>query len=514
MVASHQWIIELEDEAATHQFAHEIAHIIRADDVLTLGGDLGVGKTTFARSLIRHLLNDQGLDVPSPTFTLMQVYNATFPVIHADLYRIAHPDELINLDWDETCDGAAVIVEWADKGGDYIPANRLNIEFQLKTTVSDTHRTVVMTAYGTWVERMKQARLVTDFLIATQWDDAERHFMLGDASTRAYERLIRADGQKAILMISPKRPDGPVIRQGKPYSAIAHLAEDMTAFIAIDKGLKDIGLNVPHIHAYDLDKGLAIIEDLGEGLCVDDQGPIADRYQVAIDALLVLHQHKMPDHIDIDGKPYTIPLYDMEALLIEAELFLDWYVPHIAKKDLSSAARATFVNIWRNCLTPLLKQPTQWVLRDYHSPNIIWCAERQGHERIGVIDFQDCVRGHPAYDVVSLLQDARVSVSDDIELNLLAHYVRSAKTRDDFNFIDFMVAYAVLGAQRATKIMGIFARLDQRDHKPHYLAHLPRVQAYLHKNIKHISLVPLREWFNTYLPELFNEPPRNAGDAT
>jgi aminoglycoside/choline kinase family phosphotransferase len=292
-----------------------------------------------------------------------------------------------------------------------------------------------------------------------------------------------------------------VLRQGKSYSALAHLAEDMTAFIAIDKGLQAAGIRVPDIYAYDVKKGLALLEDLGSGSCVDHDGPMVERYQEAVSVLAHLHHQNLPDRIRVDDIDYQIPVYDMEAQLIEVELFLDWYVPYILKKELSSAARALFISQWRNILSQCMDQPLQWVLRDYHSPNLLWCEEAEGLARIGVIDFQDCVRGHPAYDVVSLLQDARVSVPDEMELKLLAHYIRLRRPDPQFNFLKFTVAYAVLGAQRATKILGIFARLDQRDGKPHYLAHLPRVEAYFRKNIGHIAFQSLREWFATYLPD-------------
>jgi aminoglycoside/choline kinase family phosphotransferase len=145
-------------------------------------------------------------------------------------------------------------------------------------------------------------------------------------------------------------------------------------------------------------------------------------------------------------------------------------------------------------------------LRDYHSPNLIWLPEREGLARVGVIDFQDCVLGHPAYDVASLLQDARVSVSDELELRLLSHYaVTRSKADADFVMSDFAAAYAILGAQRATKILGIFTRLDRRDGKPAYLAHMPRVERYLIKNLEHPALAAIKGWYKTHLPRLIAE---------
>ena len=326
--------------------------------------------------------------------------------------------------------------------------------------------------------------------------------MLGDASTRAYERLTRPDGSKAILMISPPRPDGPPVRYGKPYSAIAKLAENIRPFIAIDRILRDDGLSAPQIYAADIESGFAVLEDLGSEGVVDDNGPIRERYAEAAGALAHIHARPRSDTVTMgDGSIYRIPPYDLDALLIEIELLLEWYAPHIAGAQLSSGQRATFVNLWRQIAIEIVNAPATWTLRDYHSPNLIWLAQREGVKRVGIIDFQDCVMGHPAYDVVSLLQDARVTVPDEMELRLLGHYAQLRRTNAaDFDMGGFARAYAILGAQRATKILGIFARLDKRDRKPQYLAHLPRVTRYLRKNLAHPALAPLREWHLANLP--------------
>ena len=157
------------------------------------------------------------------------------------------------------------------------------------------------------------------------------------------------------------------------------------------------------------------------------------------------------------------------------ELLVDWYLPRL-KASISSGAKAIFLNLWRQALVDVASAAPTWILRDYHSPNLLWLAQRNGLARIGILDFQDCVLGHPAYDVASLGQDARVDVPDDLELKLLAHYAKLRRDADSaFDMAAFAKAYAILAAQRATKILGIFARLDQRDGKPQYLAHLPRV---------------------------------------
>jgi aminoglycoside/choline kinase family phosphotransferase len=186
----------------------------------------------------------------------------------------------------------------------------------------------------------------------------------------------------------------------------------------------------------------------------------------------------------------------------------EWYAPGIRHASLDEAARSAFVALWREALEGAVPVRPTWTLRDYHSPNLIWLANREGLERVGVIDFQDAVMGHPAYDVASLLQDARVDASADFELRLLGLYVRERRARDpNFDMGAFATAYALLAAQRATKILGIFARLDKRDGKPGYLAHLPRIEGYLARNLAHPALAGLRDWHATHLPGLVPEEP-------
>jgi tRNA threonylcarbamoyl adenosine modification protein YjeE len=228
------WHMDLAGESETAMLARDIVEIVGANDVITLSGDLGAGKSTFARALVRRIVGDDEIEVPSPTFTLMQIYEGPkFPIVHADLYRIKSPGELTELGWDEAAEDALVLVEWPDRLGDAVTPDRLDIAFYVDAERPLDFRKVIVTGHGALAERLQRANAIRNLLQVSDWSKAKRTFMLGDASTRAYERLAKDDGSRAILMISPPRPDGPPVRFGKPYSAIARLAEDIVPFIAM-----------------------------------------------------------------------------------------------------------------------------------------------------------------------------------------------------------------------------------------------------------------------------------------
>ena len=267
------------------------------------------------------------------------------------------------------------------------------------------------------------------------------------------------------------------------------------------EGLRRLGYSAPALIAYSVEEGLALIEDFREATVADDGVPNNARYAEAVALLANLHGRELPETLSVGGEVYRLPIYDIEAMLVEVELALDWYAPSIARVATPSGARMQFLAIWRELLTPFLAGRTTWTLRDFHSPNLHWLAEREGFRRVGLLDFQDAAIGPPAYDLASLLQDARVDVPEDLEMRLAALYLRSrAKADSGFDAESFAAAYAAMGAQRATKILGLFARLDKRDGKPQYLRHLPRIERYLAKNLAHPLLAPLARWYQNHLP--------------
>jgi aminoglycoside/choline kinase family phosphotransferase len=306
-------------------------------------------------------------------------------------------------------------------------------------------------------------------------------------------------------MNAPRRPDGPPVRDGRPYSAIAHLAEDVKPYVAIARGLRERKFSAPELYEADLDQGLLILEDLGSDCIVegDPPVPIADRYAAAVDVLLALHAQTLPDRLPVaPGVVYRLPRYDMEAFLIEAELLLDWYLPS-RSVAVSDAIRAACVGLWREALAPVIETDLTWALRDYHSPNLLWLPARNGVARLGLLDFQDAQIGPAAYDLASLLQDARVSVPEAMESALFDRYTKARGAADPhFDAAAFASSYATLAAQRASKILGIFARLDRRDGKPQYLSHIPRVWTYLQRALAHPGLAPLKAWYGAHVPAM------------
>ena len=505
--------VALANEQATERLVTDIAAVLEPGDLVTLSGDLGAGKTAFARAMIRYLADNPDIPVPSPTFTLIQTYDLPrFPVVHADLYRLEGPGELAELGFDDLPQDAVVLLEWPDRAEGFLPPDRLDVAFTLNPQAGPDARKARITGYGAFAVRAERIPAVRRFLDASGYGQAERRRIQGDASTRSYERLWSGE-QRAILMNAPRYPDGPPVRDGKPYSAIAHLAEDIIPFVAMANGLRQRGFSAPQIYEAELADGLLIIEDLGPEPVVtgDPPAPIEDRYTAAVDALIALHSQELPGAIPVAPHViHALPAYDIDAYLIELELLLDWYLPRLGVA-VTDNMRDDYVALWVEALQVALEAESTWVLRDFHSPNLIWLPERQDIARVGLLDFQDAMMGPAAYDLASLLQDARVNVPELMEVSLLDHYVRNrGETDASFDPANFIGLYATLAAQRASKILGIFARLDRRDTKPQYIRHIPRIWGYLQRSLAHPALAMLQDWYslNVPAPESRPAPPR------
>lgn len=495
--------LALTNETATARLMADLALLIGPGDVITLSGDLGAGKTAAARALIRYLAGDDELEVPSPTFTLVQGYDLPpFPLVHADLYRINDPGELEEIGLSPLPDGAVALIEWPERAPGALPADRIDIALSHRPALGSSARAVEITGYGKAAAQVARLEMLQEFLDGAGYADAGRRRMPGDASTRSYARLVGDDGT-VILMNAPRRPDGPPIYQGKSYSAAVHLAEDVKPFVAIANGLRQHGFSAPAIHHADLDAGFLITEDFGIAGVIEGvpPAPIADRYQAATDLLATLHRQALPETLPLTpGTSYEIPLFDIDAQLVEVGLMPEWYLPDRGV-ELIGPVRAEFIAIWRELLARTATSPRTWVLRDFHSPNLIWLEERADIARVGIIDFQDAMLGPAAYDLVSLLQDARIDVAEPLELAMLTRYIKARRAADPmFDPASFAELYAIMSAQRNTRLLGTFARLNRRDGKPQYLRHQPRIWTYLHRSLAHPALAAMRQWYAANVP--------------
>jgi hypothetical protein len=503
MNATTTFSVALANETATAHLMADLALLAGPGDVITLSGDLGAGKTAAARAMIRYLADDEGLEVPSPTFTLAQSYDLnSFLLLHADLYRISDPTELEEIGLSPLPDGVLALIEWPERAGGTLPPDRVDIAFNHRPALGSNARAAEITGYGMGVALVERLKRLRHFLHTVGFIDATRKRMPGDASTRSYARLIRDDAP-FILMNSPKRPDGPAIYDGKSYSAAVHLAEDVKPFVAIAGGLRGRGFSAPEIHHRDLEGGFLITEDFGSEPVIegDPPAPIAERYEAASDMLAALHREPLPEALPLAPSiSYPIPVFDIDAWLVEIGLMLEWYLPDRGAVP-SEKLRAEFVTMWRDILQKPASAPRTWVIRDFHSPNLIWLGDREGIKRLGIIDFQDAVLGPAAYDLVSLLQDARIDVPEMTELALFSRYIKARRAADSsFDAADFATQYAIMSAQRNTRLLGTFARLNRRDGKPQYLKHQPRIWTYLNRSLAHPALASLRGWYSANVP--------------
>ncbi len=349
-----------------------------------------------------------------------------------------------------------------------------------------------------------------DFLARAGFAAAIATPMTGDASTRSYERL-NLHGRKAILMNAPPAAEGaacppeatPEERRRLGYNAMARLAgPNLNAFIAIADAARAAGLSAPGIIAADPATGFAIIEDLGDDLyarAVPAGAPEGELYGAAIDALIALRAASAPAP---KCAGYEMLTYDATAMEAEVMLVPDWYWPHLKGAPAGDDARAEYRAAWAPVLA-LLPAPSTIVLRDYHAENLLWLPDREGFRRAGIIDFQDGLVGNPAYDLVSLLEDARRDVAGDLAAAMIGRYAARAASFGDFDEESFRRDYAILGAQRNAKILGVFARLINRDRKPRYAEFFPRVEAHFRRDLAHPDLAPVAAFFRRHFGDRF-----------
>jgi aminoglycoside/choline kinase family phosphotransferase len=323
---------------------------------------------------------------------------------------------------------------------------------------------------------MKPPPHAPDFLAASGWAGAEILPLAGDASFRRYFRVI-ADGRQAVLMDAPP-----------PH-------EDPRPFAAVGSWLIEHGLSAPKVLASDLERGLLLLRDFGDVRFREtvDCEPRRERelYVLATDVLVHLHGHPpMPG----------LPVHGLEQWLDEVGLFTEWYCPAVGLDVDVEAYRAA----WTAVLGPVADDglgPVT-VLRDYHAENIMLVEGREGVRYLGLLDFQDALSGHPAYDLASVLEDARRDVPVEIEREMLDHYLDATRQSETFER-----AYWALAAQRNTRILGVFTRLWKRDNKPRYREFQPRMWGLLERDLQPADMKPLRDWFDANVPSQYRRDP-------
>ena len=315
-----------------------------------------------------------------------------------------------------------------------------------------------------------------EFLATCGWQGAEILPLAGDASFRRYFRVVQGD-RTAVLMDAPP-----------PH-------EDPRPFIGVAEWLAKLGLSAPDIMARDLDKGLLLIADLGDLRLREtaDRNPERERelYEQATDVLIHLHQHPPMPGLRPHG---------LDQWLEEVNLFIEWYCPAVGIEVDAAGYRAA----WTETLGPVAGDGLSpvTVLRDYHAENIMLVGERKGVARFGLLDFQDAVAGHPAYDLASVLEDARRDVPPEIERAMIDRYVAATG-----HGAEFERAYWALAAQRNTRILGVFTRLWKRDNKPHYRRFQPRMWGLLERDLALPHLKPVKDWFDANIAEAHRREP-------
>ncbi|HKF70475.1 MAG TPA: phosphotransferase [Stellaceae bacterium] len=332
----------------------------------------------------------------------------------------------------------------------------------------------------------ERTELIHGFLARAGWGDVPRRPLAGDASFRRYDRL-EAPGRRAVLMDAPP-----------PH-------EDVRPFLTVARLLRKLDLSAPEILAEDIEAGLLLLEDFGDRTytrLLADGGDEATLYRLAVDVLIALHKRFEP------ALGAGVPLYDETRLLNEAALLVDWYMPAVSGSSTPPDLRAEYLAMWRALLPLASAVPATLVLRDYHVDNLMLLDGRTGLAACGLLDFQDAVIGSPAYDLVSLLEDARRDVSSALVRGLTEHYLAAFPAVDR---AAFTCAAAVLAAQRNCKILGIFTRLCVRDGKPQYLVHTPRLWRLVYRDVSHPALAPVRHWLDRHIPaDLRVTPPQGA----
>ncbi|MFN4178306.1 N-acetylmuramate/N-acetylglucosamine kinase AmgK [Phenylobacterium sp.] len=358
-------------------------------------------------------------------------------------------------------------------------------------------------------EISEREALKAGFLEAAGFGDVRRQPLGGDASTRSYERLHRADGTSFIFMDQPPSMESvvcppkatPEQRIALGYNAAARLAGgSVAAFVTTAAYLRDQGLSAPRIFAHDVGAGLAVLEDLGDGLFAtliaggQDEAPL---YEAAIDVQVAMQSRTPPDVLKAEGCEWPLLTYDTLALKIATDTFLEFWPKFAGLPDFGAEAVAEWEALWAPVWAWGEAGASVFTHRDYHAQNLLWLPERAGVARVGLLDFQDALKAHPAWDLLHLLQDARRDVSPELEAAMLDRYLGA---KPEIERDRFTSEYRALAASNAARILGrVFARQALLG-RPQYKAYMPRTWRYLERNLADPELAPLKAWFDRHMP--------------
>jgi len=323
---------------------------------------------------------------------------------------------------------------------------------------------------------LDREKKIKNFLDQNGWAGSKRSALAGDASFRTYER-ITLNNKCAVLMNAPP-PD-----------------EDVRPFVTVAQHLIRLGYSAQKIFAIEEEAGLLLLEDLGKNTytkVLSSGGDETALYKLATDVLIDLHRRPTKESI-----PPSLPIYGNGRLLDEVFLTPQWTYSAFTGVPATEKVRKKYGEIWLELFSHIHAGPKTLVLRDYHVDNLLWMKERSGIKACGLLDFQDAVAGHPTYDLMSLLEDARRDLGPGVKAEMIERYLSAFPELDRKGF---ETVFSILAAQRHAKVIGIFTRLWKRDGKPDYLTHIPRVWTLLEAALENPVLSDLKDWFDNHMP--------------
>lgn len=472
-------------------FVRYLAPILEKGTLLALNGEIGSGKTTLSKYLINYLTSTRIEEISSPTFNLHQTYsNQDLIISHYDFYRIDTPHELEELDISDSIKNNVTIIEWANKFPSVLPKDHIEIQIINKSDKRDYK----IFFHGKYEKVILAHKNRLNFLSNSGLNIRKITNMKGDASKRKYFRVY--DGVKNFVLMDASEE---IRKKTKTTKSIKD-------FIIIDKYLDNIGLRVPKIYGYDIKNQLILEEDLG--LTTYNELYLKLNFEKlitpAIESLLILVHSNYTNINDLNGNAIEPNKFDKKIFIHEAKLFIDYYWPYARSSICPEEKKYEFLSIIEKMFSDLSPDRTL-ILRDYHSPNLHYLENEKGHRKCALIDFQDALLGHPLYDLVSLAQDARVTISEVKEKYIIDAFKQKFLFKNfQFGNSSFNEQYQILATQRSLKILGIFARLSLLEGKNNYIIHMPRIINYIRRSMNCSLLDNLTKWLKVNFKDTFD----------